>query len=128
MMTTSIDLAAALEAYIRDEMAHQLEEQVALHLDALKAAAPQGAVEESFWLSTREAASRVGLHEDIVRKASPPQCPPGTQEAPDDAGGVVRGSPKIQPRTSARSAAQSQRSTESGLASAREGRRTPRSP
>lgn len=29
-MTTSTDLAAALEAYIRDEIAHQLEEQVAL--------------------------------------------------------------------------------------------------
>jgi hypothetical protein len=68
-MTNSSGLAAVLDAFIRDEIARQLEVQTARHLDALAASVPPAAVEDSGWLSPREAAARVGLHENVVRKA-----------------------------------------------------------
>jgi excisionase family DNA binding protein len=68
-MTNGTDLAAAPEAFIRDEVAWQVEEQVALQIDELTRAAKPPAASESRWLSTREAAARVGCHEDTVRKA-----------------------------------------------------------
>jgi len=68
-MTNSTELAAALEAYIRDEVARQLDHQLALHVESARPPAQPAAPDDVRWLTIREAAKRVGRHEDTVRKA-----------------------------------------------------------
>ncbi|WP_354554962.1 helix-turn-helix domain-containing protein [Frigoribacterium sp. PvP120] len=62
-------MAAALEAFIRDEVARQVGEQLALHVNAIEPPAQPANPDDVRWLTTREAAVRVGRHEDTVRKA-----------------------------------------------------------
>jgi len=65
-MTTSADLATALEAFIREEVARQLEARLA----ALPTTPPAEQQSESrAWLSTAEAAARAGRHSRTIADA-----------------------------------------------------------
>jgi len=65
-MTVSADLAAALEAYIRDEITRQVEERLA---ERAPAPPPEIPIESRAWLSTAEAAARAGRHSRTIADA-----------------------------------------------------------
>jgi len=65
-MTASTDLAAALEAYIRDEVTRQVEERLA---ENAPAPPPEIPAESRTWLSTAEAAARAGRHSRTIADA-----------------------------------------------------------